>query len=40
MAKYALIQFKINNNFFDWESAFYGFQPIARKHGIVESFMA
>ncbi|MDC1194723.1 DUF3764 family protein [Pseudomonadota bacterium] len=38
MAKYALIQFKINNDFFEWESAFYGAQATARKHGIVEIF--
>ena len=38
MAKYAFIQFKINNDFFDWETAFYSSQPTARKHGIVEIF--
>ena len=38
MAKYAFIQFKINNDFFDWETAFYSSQPTARKHVIVEIF--
>jgi len=31
MASYALIKFKINNDFFEWEQAFYGAQPMARK---------
>ena len=30
MAKYALIKFKINNDFDDWEQAFYSHQPMAR----------
>ena len=38
MASYALIKFKINNNFAEWEQAFYGAQPKARKAGIIEFF--
>ena len=38
MAKYALIKFKINNDFYDWEVAFYSSQARARKFGIVEIF--
>ena len=38
MASYALIKFKINNEFFEWEQAFYGAQPMARKAGIIELF--
>jgi hypothetical protein len=38
MASYALIKFKINNDFFEWEQAFYGAQPMARKAGIIELF--
>ena len=38
MASYALIKFKINNDFFEWEQAFYGAQPMARKAGIIEHF--
>ena len=38
MAKYALIKFKINNDFYDWEAAFYSSQARARKFGIVEIF--
>jgi len=40
MAKYALLQFKINNDFFDWEKAFYSSQPMAREAGILELFHA
>ena len=40
MAKYALLQFKINNDFFDWEKAFYSNQPMAREAGILELFHA
>ena len=38
MASYALIKFKINKDFFDWEQAFYSSQPMARQAGIVELF--
>ena len=38
MASYALIKFKINNDFFEWEQAFYDAQPMARKAGITEHF--
>ncbi len=38
MASYALIEFKINNNFSEWEQAFYGAQPMARKAGLIELF--
>ena len=38
MASYALIKFKINNDFSEWEQAFYGAQPMARKEGIIEFF--
>ena len=38
MASYALIKFKINNDFSEWEQAFYGAQPMARKAGIIELF--
>ena len=31
MASYALIKFKINNDFSEWEQAFYGAQPMAKK---------
>ena len=37
MAKYALLQFKINNDFFDWEKAFYSSQPMAREAGILSA---
>ena len=40
MAKYAFIKFKINNDFDDWEQAFYSHQPKARKEGILELFHA
>ena len=40
MAKYALIKFKINNHFYDWEQAFYSHQPKARDAGILELFHA
>ena len=40
MAKYALLKFKINNDFFDWEKAFYSSQPIARQAGLLELFHA
>ena len=40
MAKYAFIKFKINNDFNDWEQAFYAHQPIAREAGILELFHA
>ena len=40
MAKYAFIKFKINNDFEDWEQAFYSHQPMARKAGILELFHA
>ena len=38
MASYALIKFKINNDFSEWEQAFYGAQSMARKAGIIELF--
>ena len=38
MASYALIKFKINNDFSEWEQAYYGAQPMARKAGIIELF--
>ena len=38
MASYALIKFKINNDFSEWEQAFYGAQPMARKAGIIELY--
>jgi len=38
MASYALIKFKINNDFFEWEQAFYGAQHMARKAGFIELF--
>ena len=38
MAKYALIQFKINNDFYDWESVFYRSQARAREFGVLEIF--
>ena len=38
MASYALIKFKINNDFYEWEQAFYDTQPMARKAGIIELF--
>ena len=38
MASYALIKFRINKDFFDWEQAFYSSQPMARQAGIVELF--
>ncbi len=38
MASYALIKFKISNDFSDWEQAFYGAQPMARQAGIIELF--
>ncbi len=31
MAKFALLQFKINNTFEEWETVFYGAQNPARK---------
>ena len=34
MAKFALLQFKINNSFEEWETVFYGAQNPARKLGI------
>jgi hypothetical protein len=40
MAKFAFIKFKINNDFDDWEQAFYSHQPMARKAGILELFHA
>ena len=40
MAKYAFIKFKINNDFYDWEKAFYSHQPLARQAGILELFHA
>jgi len=40
MASYALIKFKINNDFSEWEQAFYGAQPMARKAGIIEVIMS
>ena len=40
MAKYALLNFKINNDFFDWEKAFYSSQPMARQAGLLELFHA
>ena len=38
MAKFAFIKFKIDDNFFHWEKAFYASQPAARKAGILEVF--
>ena len=38
MASYALIKFKISNNFSEWEQAYYSAQPMARQAGIVELF--
>ena len=38
MASYALIKFKINNDFYEWEQAFNNTQPMARKAGIIEHF--
>ena len=38
MASYALIRFRINNDFFEWEQAFYTAQPMARNAGIIELF--
>ena len=38
MASYALIKFKINNNFSEWKQAFYGTQPMTRKAGLIELF--
>ena len=40
MAKYALLKFKINNDFFDWEKAFYSSQPMARQADLLELFHA
>ena len=34
MAKFALLQFKINNTFEEWETTFYDAQNPARKMGI------
>ena len=31
MAKFAFVEFKINNGFYDWKKAFYSPQPLARK---------
>ena len=38
MASYALIKFKISNDFSDWDQAFYDAQPMARQAGIIELF--
>ena len=38
MASYSLIKFKINNDFYEWEQAFYDAQPMARKAAIIELF--
>ena len=38
MAVTAVIKFKINNDFFEWEKAFYEHQPRARKSGIYELY--
>ena len=38
MASYALIKFKINNNFSEWKQAFYVTQPMTRKAGLIEFF--
>jgi len=38
MAYYALIKFKISNDFSEWEQAFYAAQPMARSAGIIELF--
>ena len=38
MASYALIKFKISNDFSEWEQAFYSAQPMARSAGIIELF--
>ena len=38
MASYALIKFKISNDFSEWEQAFYAAQPMARSAGIIELF--
>jgi hypothetical protein len=40
VAKYAFIKFKIDNDFHDWEQAFYSHQPLARQAGILELFHA
>ena len=38
MASYALIKFKISNDFNEWEQSFYTAQPMARQAGIIELF--
>ena len=38
MAVTAVIRFKINNDFFEWEKAFYELQPRARQSGIYELY--
>ena len=38
MASYALIKFRINNDFNEWEQSFYAAQPMARQAGIIELF--
>ncbi len=37
-SSYALIKFKINNDFSEWEQAFYTAQPMSRKAGRIELF--
>jgi len=34
----AILKFDIKNSFSEWETAFYGHQPIARKAGIFEIY--
>ena len=36
LASYALIKFKISNDFYEWEQAFYAAQPTARQARIIE----
>jgi hypothetical protein len=38
MASYALIKFKINNTFDEWEQSYYAAQPMARQAGIIDLF--
>ena len=38
MSSYALIKFKISNDFYEWEESFYAAQPMARQAGIIELF--
>ena len=38
MATYALLKFKIDNSFSEWEQAFYASQPMASNAGLIELF--